>query len=85
MPAAMVQSLDFRSFIVRARVLKLYRQALKITKRAPCDSKAELRNIIRQEFESQRNCNDKQRVRFLISDGLERLKRLDEMLDMQGH
>lgn len=46
---------------------------------------AELRNIIRQEFESQRNCNDKQRIRFLISDGLERLKRFDEMLDMQGH
>lgn len=46
---------------------------------------AELRNIIRQEFEGQRNCNDKQRIRFLISDGLERLKRLDEMLDMQGH
>lgn len=46
---------------------------------------AELRNAIRQEFESQRNCSDKQRIRYLISDGLERLKRLDEMLDMQGH
>jgi len=46
---------------------------------------AELRQTIRQEMENNRNCNDKQRIRFLISEGLERLNRLDEMLDMQGH
>lgn len=45
----------------------------------------ELRQIIRQEIENNRTCNDRQRIRFLISDGLERLKRLDETLDMQGH
>lgn len=83
--SAMVISLDLRNFILRARVLKLYRQALRITQRAPGDSRAELRHTIRQEMESNRNCSDKQRIRFLISEGLERLKRLDEMLDMQGH
>lgn len=46
---------------------------------------AELRQTVRQEMENNRNCNDKQRIRYLISDGLERLKQLDEMLDMQGH
>lgn len=46
---------------------------------------ADLRQIIRQEMENNRNCNDKQRIRFLISDGIERVKRLDETLDMQGH
>ncbi|CAN1355228.1 hypothetical protein LINPERPRIM_LOCUS43646 [Linum perenne] len=35
-------------------------------------------------MENNRNCNDRQRIRFLMSDGLERLKRLDELLDMQG-
>lgn len=85
MKSAMVISLDLRNFILRARVLKLYRQALRITQRAPGDSRAELRHTIRQEMESNRNCSDKQRIRFLISEGLERLKRLDEMLDMQGH
>lgn len=45
----------------------------------------ELRQMIRQEMENNRNCNDKQRIRYLISEGLEKLKRLDEMLDMQGH
>jgi hypothetical protein len=49
------------------------------------DFTAELRQTIRQEMETNRNCNDKQRIRFLISEGLERLKGLDETLDMQGH
>ncbi|KAK3016574.1 hypothetical protein RJ639_005847 [Escallonia herrerae] len=83
--SVMVLSLDLQSFIVRARVLKLYRQALRITRRAPVDSRAELRHMIRQEMESNCNCSDKQRIRFLMSEALERLKRLDEMLDMQGH
>lgn len=48
------------------------------------DFTAELRQTIRQEMENNRNCNDKQKIRFLISEGLERLKGLDEMLDMQG-
>lgn len=45
----------------------------------------ELRSTIRQELENNRHCNDRQRIRFFLSEGLERLKRLDEMLDMQGH
>lgn len=49
------------------------------------DCTAELRQTIRQEMENNRNCNDKQRIRYLISEGLDRLKQLDEMLDMQGH
>lgn len=40
---------------------------------------------MRQEMENNRSCNDRQKVRFLVSEGIERLKRLDEMLDMQGH
>ncbi|KAL8514825.1 hypothetical protein ACS0TY_013787 [Phlomoides rotata] len=44
----------------------------------------ELREMIRQEMENKRGCEDKQRIKFLISDGIERLKRLDETLDMQG-
>ncbi|CAA0831083.1 LYR family of Fe/S cluster biogenesis protein [Striga hermonthica] len=80
----MAGALDLQDFLLRARVLKLYRQALRISRRAPVDSKCELRQIIRQEMDNNRTCRDKQRIRFLISDGLERLKRLDETLDMQG-
>lgn len=31
----MVHSFDFKDFIIRARVLKLYRQALRTARRAP--------------------------------------------------
>ncbi|GFP98231.1 lyr motif-containing protein 2 [Phtheirospermum japonicum] len=81
----MVVALDLQDFLLRARVLKLYRQALRISRRAPGDSKDEVRQVIRQEMENNKTCKDKQRIRFLISDGLERLKHLDETLDMQGH
>ncbi|XP_055831507.1 uncharacterized protein LOC129900539 isoform X2 [Solanum dulcamara] len=78
-------ALSLEDFLVRAGVLKLYRHALRISRRAPSHARADLRQIIRQEMENNRNCNDKQRIRFLISDGLERVKRLNETLDMQGH
>ncbi|KAG6748865.1 hypothetical protein POTOM_048802 [Populus tomentosa] len=81
----MVLSFGLQDFILRARVLKLYRQALRTARRAPGDARADLKQTMRQEMENNRHCNDKQRIRFLISEGLERLKRLDEMLDMQGH
>ncbi|KAK8472938.1 hypothetical protein PHAVU_001G002600 [Phaseolus vulgaris] len=78
-------SMDLQDFLLRARVLRLYRQALRISGRAPSSARGELRQTIRQEMENNRKCNDKQRIRFLISEGLERLNRLGEMLDMQGH
>lgn len=76
--------LSLQAFIVRARVLKLYRQALRTARRAPSHARAELRQTMRQEIEKNRHCDDKQKVRFLISEGLQKLKQLDEMLDMQG-
>lgn len=36
---SMVVALDLQDFLLRARVLKLYRQALRISRRAPPDSK----------------------------------------------
>ncbi|KAG5542485.1 hypothetical protein RHGRI_022132 [Rhododendron griersonianum] len=76
---------DLRDFLLRAQVLKLYRQALRIAGRAPGHARADLMHMIRQEMENNRNCSDKQRIRFLISEGKGKLKGLDEMLDMQGH
>ena len=45
----------------------------------------ELRQTVRAEIEKNRHCDDKQKIRFLISEGLQRLKGLDEMLDMTGN
>ncbi|MQM10298.1 hypothetical protein Taro_043191 [Colocasia esculenta] len=81
----MVLSLDLQAFILRARVLSLYRDALRTVRRAPPHARADLIQSIREEMEKNRNCGDKQTVRFLISEGMQRLKGLKEMLDMQGH
>ncbi|KAJ0235832.1 hypothetical protein HA466_0262720 [Hirschfeldia incana] len=61
------------------------RKALKIAHRAPPQARGELKQSIRQEMEKNSECTDKQKIRYLISEGLERIKQLDEMLDMQGH
>lgn len=45
----------------------------------------ELRQTVRAEIEKNRHCDDKQKIRFLLSEGLQRLKGLDEMLDMTGN
>ncbi|XWS25951.1 hypothetical protein CRYUN_Cryun27aG0111400 [Craigia yunnanensis] len=62
-------------FLLRGRVLRPYRQALRTARRAPDHSRAELK----------RDCKDKQRIRSLISEGTKRLKSMTEMLGMQGH
>ncbi|RWV89241.1 hypothetical protein BHE74_00033754, partial [Ensete ventricosum] len=77
--STMVRYLDLQSFVVRARVLKLYRQALRTARRAPTHARGQ------SEIEKNRYCDDKQKIRFLISEGLQRLKGLDEMLDMMGN
>ncbi|KAG0450511.1 hypothetical protein HPP92_026879 [Vanilla planifolia] len=81
----MAQAMDLRAFITRARVLKLYRHALRTAYRAPPHSRGELLLTMRLEMENNRHCDDPQRIQFFISEGLQRLKALDEMLDMQGH
>ncbi|XP_072957333.1 uncharacterized protein [Typha angustifolia] len=81
----MAQYMDLQAFILRARVLKLYRQALRTARRAPTNARGELRQSIRNEIERNQHLDDKQKIRFLISEGLQRLKELDEMLDMMGH
>lgn len=76
--------MDLQAFIVRARVLKLYRDALKVCQHAPPHTRAELRQTMRAEMEKNRVCSDKQKLRFLLSEGMRRLKELREMLDMAG-
>eukprot|EP00897_Mesotaenium_endlicherianum_P007609 jgi/Mesen1/6877/ME000353S05906 len=74
-----------RSFIVRARVLALYRDALRTARKAPPGALGELRAQMRGEIERQRGQTDPQAVRFLVSEGLQRLKELKDMLSLQGH
>ncbi|KAI8548981.1 hypothetical protein RHMOL_Rhmol07G0315800 [Rhododendron molle] len=55
--------LDLQDFFLRALVLKLYRQALRIARRGPCHGRADLMHM-----ENNENCSGKQRIRFLIND-----------------
>lgn len=49
-------------------------------------SRAEdLEKTIREEFEQHRFEGNAQTIRFLLSDGLQRLKQLNTMLGIQGH
>jgi hypothetical protein len=44
----------------------------------------ELKQTARAEIEKYRNCDDKQMITFFISEGRQRIKALDELLDMTG-
>ncbi|XP_078448237.1 LYR family of Fe/S cluster biogenesis protein [Wolffia australiana] len=81
----MVVALDLRHFLLRAKVLKLYREALRAARMAPPHARAELASTIREEMECNRRLDDPQKIRFLLSEGKQRLKGLKEMLEMQGH
>jgi hypothetical protein len=50
-----------------------------------CLNAGDLRQTIRSEFEQHRFEKSQQTIRFLISDGLQKLKQLNTMLGIQGH
>ncbi|GAQ84308.1 hypothetical protein KFL_001840070 [Klebsormidium nitens] len=81
---ALAGALDLRSFILRSQVLGLYRDALRAARQAPLESRAELRQQVRNEFETFRHERDPQAIRFFLSDGLQKLKDLKGMLSQMG-
>mmetsp|Transcript_678 Transcript_678/g.2259 ORF Transcript_678/g.2259 Transcript_678/m.2259 type:complete len:87 (-) Transcript_678:1265-1525(-) len=72
---------ELRRFIIRSQVLTLYRQLLRLARRAPLSSRDPIREEIRKEFETHRSVEDLQRIRFLLADGY---KRRDRLVDMLG-
>lgn len=63
----------------------LYRSALRTARRAPQHARVDLRQAMREEMEKNRHWEDQTKIRFLLSEGLQRLKELNDMLDIQGH
>lgn len=45
----------------------------------------DLKQAMREEMEKNRHCEDQTKIRFLLSEGLQRLKELNDMFDIQGH
>lgn len=85
MPGGRGVPLDLRAFLLRGHCLRLYRAALRSARRAPAYSREDLKRTIREEFEQHRFERNSQTIRFLLSDGLQRLKQLNTMLGIQGH
>ncbi|KAH7281234.1 hypothetical protein KP509_36G036500 [Ceratopteris richardii] len=78
-------SQELQFFILRSHALRLYRSALRTARRAPPHSRGELEHTIREEMERNRSVKDLSSIRFLISEGMQRLKELNAMLDNQGY
>ncbi|CAI7772803.1 unnamed protein product [Closterium sp. NIES-54] len=62
----------------------LYRDALRTARLAPSESRADLQKMIRDEAEKHAGESDISKIRFHMSEGIQRLKELKTMLDNQG-
>lgn len=83
--ASVKVSMELQFFVLRSHALRLYRSALRTARRAPQHARAELQHTMREEMERNRNTQEPHAIRFLISEGTQRLKELGAMLDNQGH
>ena len=69
-------ALSLKSFLLRQRVLHLYRTILRSCQHLPSPSDYEMRTFAREEFERQRGVKEEAKIRYLISTGEADLKRL---------
>lgn len=76
--------MDLKHFIVRAEVLSLMRNALRVASKAPVASRPEIRREIRRCFELSRHVTDRVTVKHLLSDGRLKIKELREMCWMSS-
>ncbi|KAK9806289.1 hypothetical protein WJX72_008686 [[Myrmecia] bisecta] len=74
---------DVKAFVFRGEVLRLYRAFLRTSKQAPDQSRGELKQQIREQFELHRDVTDTYAKKYHLSGGRAQLKRLGEMLAMR--
>ncbi|EFQ99819.1 hypothetical protein MGYG_02831 [Nannizzia gypsea CBS 118893] len=76
--------LNLEQFLIRQRVLSLWRDILRSTKRIPNSStKHELRSFARGEFERHRNVTDAGHIRYLLSTGKTEFDTMRRYIDEQ--
>lgn len=76
-----MQEPTLRAFLFRAHALSLYRDFLRVVRKAPPESRSALVAHIRQEFRSASPASDHDH-KHLLRVGREQLKRLDESLGL---
>jgi hypothetical protein len=74
---------DLKYFILRCNTLILYREALKFTSKLPDqNTKIELNQFIRYEFEKNRNITDQKKIEYLLADARKRINQFKETYNM---
>jgi len=75
---------DLKFFLAQYKVKKLYRDFMKtIYKSANPDARSELVQMVRTEFEMNKNCENLDKIDYYIAVGRQRITYLKSMLDMQ--
>ncbi|KAK2736247.1 hypothetical protein FQN57_000845 [Myotisia sp. PD_48] len=78
-------TINLDQFIQRQRVLALWREILRSTKRiSNASTKSELRSYARHEFERQRDITDIGHIRYLISTGKAEFDTMRRYIDEQA-
>ena len=81
LPAAL--SLDH--FLQRQRVLELWRDVVRSTKKIPDQrTRNEMRSFARQEFERNRAVSDLTQIRYLVSTGKEQMQTMKRYVEEMG-
>ncbi|CAI5531605.1 unnamed protein product [Closterium sp. Naga37s-1] len=75
---------SLQHFVLQAKGRALYRDAFRTARLAPPESRADLQKMIREEAEKHAGESDISKIRFYMSEGMQRLKELKSMLDNQG-
>lgn len=77
-----LDGLDLGSFVLRARALSLFRDALRTARQAPAGARVELQREVRAAMDAGRGAQGKDATKFLLSEGKKRLKELTDMLGL---
>jgi hypothetical protein len=78
-----MKNYDLKYFIIRTNILLLYREAFKFTYQVKdISTRFELQNYIRNEFELNRNLEDRKKIEYLIGNSRKKLNTFKETFYM---
>ncbi|CAG5119241.1 unnamed protein product [Candidula unifasciata] len=79
----MLSHMTLRQFMLRAEVLRLYREMLRLTYRvADVDQRKHLQQWIRKDFELNKHHTDEEVIRMMLSKGKLSLRELEQTVMM---
>ncbi|XP_046984790.1 LYR motif-containing protein 2 [Schistocerca americana] len=85
MPPKIPATMNLKQFMLRQKVLKLYRDILREIRRVPDEgSKAELRLWARSDFRKYQNEKDEYAIKMLIFNGERSLKELKQSIELSS-